>query len=119
MVPPFVVVSPFPPQGVGLRKKGCTAVCCRSSRPSTPNRVTHLGRRTMRRLAVSEEHPMNKPERLTEAVAPKEFLVGGVRMKKPFRIRRLGHVGVNVANPAQSKDFYCQLLGLRVADPID
>ncbi len=62
---------------------------------------------------------MNKPERLTEAVAPKDFLVGGVRMKRPFRIRRLGHFGVNVANPEKSKDFYCRLLGFRVSDPID
>src|SRR5207245_1290343 len=86
---------------------------------STPNRVTHLGRRTMRRLAVCREHPVNKPERLTSAVAAREFLVGGVRMKRPFRIRRLGHFGVNVANPEKSKDFYCRLLGFRVSDPID
>src|SRR6267143_5706881 len=111
MVPPLVVVSPFPPQGVGLRKKGCTAVCCRSSRPSTQNRATHLGRRTMRRPAVSEEHPMNKPERLTSAVAAAEFQVGGVIMRRPFRIRRLGHFGVNVADPEKSTTFSFRLLG--------
>ena len=62
---------------------------------------------------------MNKPERLTSAAAAKEFLVGGVRMWRPFRIRRLGHFGVNVANPEKSKDFYCRLLGFRISDPID
>ncbi|HYA46673.1 MAG TPA: hypothetical protein VEF92_03890 [Burkholderiales bacterium] len=41
---------------------------------------------------------MNKPERLSEAVAAKEFMVGGVRMRRPFRIRRLGHFGVNVTD---------------------
>jgi len=62
---------------------------------------------------------MNKPERLTSAVAAAEFQVGGVIMRRPFRIRRPGHFGVNVANPEKSKDFYCRLLGFRVSDPID
>ena len=61
---------------------------------------------------------MNKPERIPQA-ATEEFLVGGVRMPRPFRIRRLGHFGVNVADPERSKDFYCRLLGFRVSDPID
>src|SRR5258708_6908031 len=62
---------------------------------------------------------MNKPERLASAAAAAEFQVGGVRMWRPFRIRRLGHFGVNVANPETSKDFYCRLLGFRISDPID
>ncbi len=61
---------------------------------------------------------MNKPERIPQA-STEEFLVGGVRMPRPFRIRRLGHFGVNVADPEKSKDFYCRLLGFRVSDPID
>ncbi len=61
---------------------------------------------------------MNKPERIPQA-ATEEFLVGGVRMPRPFRIRRLGHFGVNVMDPERSKDFYCRLLGFRVSDPID
>ncbi len=62
---------------------------------------------------------MNKPERLTRAVAAAEFQVGGVIMRRPFRIRRLGHFGVNVADPEKSKDFYCRLLGFRISDPLD
>jgi len=62
---------------------------------------------------------MNKPERLTSAVAAAEFQVGGVIMRRPFRIRRLGHFGVNVADPEKSKDFYCRLLGFRISDPLD
>ena len=36
-----------------------------------------------------------------------EFLVGGVRLPRPFKIRRLGHFGVNVLDPEVSKHFYC------------
>src|SRR3954451_7998846 len=51
--------------------------------------------------------------------AQAEFDVGGVRLPRPFRIRRLGHFGVNVADPERSRDFYCRLLGFRVSDPLD
>lgn len=60
---------------------------------------------------------MNRPERLPQAT--EEFLVGGVKLPRPFRIRRLGHFGVNVADPERSKDFYCRLLGFRISDPLD
>jgi catechol 2,3-dioxygenase-like lactoylglutathione lyase family enzyme len=60
---------------------------------------------------------MNKPERVPQAAG--EFTVGGVKLPRPFRVRRLGHFGVNVADPEQSKDFYCRLLGFRVSDPLD
>src|SRR5882672_1754743 len=61
---------------------------------------------------------MNKPERVPES-ATAHFLVGGVKLPRPFRIRRLGHFGVNVLDPERSKDFYCKLLGFRVSDPLD
>ena len=48
-----------------------------------------------------------------------DFELGGVRWPRPFRIRRLGHFGVNVADPERSRDFYCRLLGFRVSDPLD
>ncbi len=47
-----------------------------------------------------------------------EFDVGGVRLPRPFRVRRLGHFGVYVDNPDSILDFYCRLLGFRVADEI-
>ncbi|MDB5955236.1 VOC family protein [Ramlibacter sp.] len=47
------------------------------------------------------------------------FDVGGVWLPQPFKIRRLGHFGINVQNPERSLDFYQRLLGLRVSDPID
>ena len=48
-----------------------------------------------------------------------EFDLGGVRWPRPFRIRRLGHFGLNVADPEASRDFYCRLLGFRISDPLD
>src|SRR5437870_10405442 len=55
----------------------------------------------------------------SEASAQGEFDLGGVRWPRPFRIRRLGHFGLNVADPEASRDFYCRLLGFRVSDPLD
>jgi catechol 2,3-dioxygenase-like lactoylglutathione lyase family enzyme len=48
-----------------------------------------------------------------------EFDVGGVRLARPFKLLRLGHFGVNAADPEAARDFYCRLLGFRVSDPID
>jgi catechol 2,3-dioxygenase-like lactoylglutathione lyase family enzyme len=48
-----------------------------------------------------------------------EFDLGGVRWPRPFRIRRLGHFGLNVMDPEASRDFYCRLLGFRISDPLD
>ena len=53
------------------------------------------------------------------AMAEQQHEIGGVRWPRPFRIRRLGHFGVNVADPEKSKDFYCRLLGFRISDPLD
>jgi len=51
---------------------------------------------------------------------PKElFDVGGVRLARPFKVRRLGHFGLNVGSMADCLPFYTELLGFRIADPID
>jgi len=60
-----------------------------------------------------------KLEEPIKGAATEEFVVGGVRMPRPFRVRRLGHFGVNVMEPEVTREFYCRLLGFRVADPID
>ena len=52
-------------------------------------------------------------------MASEEFVVGGVRLPRPFRIRRLGHFGINVMEPEVSRSFYEGLLGFRVSDPLD
>jgi catechol 2,3-dioxygenase-like lactoylglutathione lyase family enzyme len=45
--------------------------------------------------------------------------VGGVRLPRPFKIRRLGHTGLNVSSFDKVIDFYSRILGFRVTDSID
>lgn len=45
--------------------------------------------------------------------------VGGVMLPRPFRIRRLGHFGLYVDDAAATKQFYCDVLGFRISDPMD
>ncbi len=47
------------------------------------------------------------------------YNVGGVTYPRPFKIRRLGHFGYNVANLDASVDFYSRLFGFRLTDEID
>ena len=49
----------------------------------------------------------------------KLFDVGGVLQERPFKIRRLGHVGLALENFEAGLRFYRQLLGLRISDYID
>ena len=51
--------------------------------------------------------------------AAEEFSVEGVRLPRPFRIRRLGHFGINVSDPEATKDFYSRLLGFKISDSLD
>ncbi|MBM3485571.1 MAG: extradiol dioxygenase [Alphaproteobacteria bacterium] len=45
--------------------------------------------------------------------------VGGIRLERPFRIRRMGHFGFNCRNVEGNLHFYGELLGLYRSDPID
>jgi len=47
------------------------------------------------------------------------FDVGGVLLKQPFKIRRLGHFGFNLANMEEGRRFYVELLGFRISDVMD
>lgn len=47
------------------------------------------------------------------------FDVGGVRLPRPFRIRRLGHFGFNCDRLEDSLVFYRDALGFRLSDTID
>ncbi len=47
------------------------------------------------------------------------FLVGGIEMPRPFRIRRLGHFGLDMQDVVAAKDFYERLLGFRVSDHLN
>src|SRR5215472_16590378 len=39
-------------------------------------------------------------------------------LDRPFRIRRLGHFGVNVNRMDESVHFYCDLLGFTISDDL-
>lgn len=45
--------------------------------------------------------------------------VGGVLLDRPFKIRRLGHFGVNVDRMDESMHFYSDLLGFMVSDELN
>ncbi|MDX1484872.1 MAG: VOC family protein [Alphaproteobacteria bacterium] len=44
------------------------------------------------------------------------FDVGGVLLERPFKIRRLGHFGINLSRMAEGLEFYRNMLGFRVTD---
>lgn len=47
------------------------------------------------------------------------YEVGGVRLPRPFKIRRLGHTGFFVSSYQKTLDFYTRLMGFRVSDDYD
>jgi catechol 2,3-dioxygenase-like lactoylglutathione lyase family enzyme len=47
------------------------------------------------------------------------FNVGGVLLRQPFKIRRLGHFGFNLENMEKGVPFYIDLLGFRISDVMD
>ena len=53
---------------------------------------------------------------LTQA---QEYDVGGVKLARPFKIRRLGHFGFNVTSVKTHLKFYRDLLGFRISDELD
>jgi catechol 2,3-dioxygenase-like lactoylglutathione lyase family enzyme len=67
---------------------------------------------------------MATESRLTErqGVATKKrtgkFDVGGVMLERPFKVRRLGHFGLNVTDFETSRHFYSDLLGFTISDVI-
>ena len=47
------------------------------------------------------------------------FDVGGIRLERPFKIRRLGHFGFYANDMKASLRFYRDLLGFQVTDTLD
>ncbi len=45
--------------------------------------------------------------------------VEGIRLARPFRIRRLGHFGVDLHDMEAGLRFYVQDLGFRITDVLD
>ena len=56
---------------------------------------------------------------MTTEAARKRYNVGGVMLKRPFKIRRLGHFGFNVFKMDECLVFYRDLLGFKVSDEND
>ena len=48
-----------------------------------------------------------------------EFNVGGIRLERPFKIRRLGHFGFYANDMDASIKFYRDLLGFQITDELD
>ena len=53
------------------------------------------------------------------SASSEKFDVGGVLLNQPFKIRRLGHFGFNLANMEEGVRFYVDWLGFRVSDVMD
>jgi len=49
----------------------------------------------------------------------KTYEVGGVRMARPFKIRRFGHFGFNVDRLDEAVTFYTDELGFRITDDMN
>ncbi len=50
---------------------------------------------------------------------PQQFDVGGVLLPRPFKIRRFGHLGLNLDRLDDGISFYTDLLGFRVTDAVN
>jgi len=50
---------------------------------------------------------------------PGNYVVGGVRFARPFRLRRLGHIGLFTRDMPPSLRFYHELLGFQISDVLD
>jgi catechol 2,3-dioxygenase-like lactoylglutathione lyase family enzyme len=50
---------------------------------------------------------------------PKQYEVGGVLLPRPFKVRRLGHIGLNLERLDDAITFYTDLLGFRVTDELN
>src|SRR4051812_14506382 len=53
------------------------------------------------------------------ATASQLYNVGGVLLERPFKVRRLGHVGFNFTDMPGALRYYRTLLGFRISDVID
>ena len=51
--------------------------------------------------------------------ASAKYDVGGVLLERPFKVRRLGHFGINIQQSAPMLDFYCETMGFRISDPLE
>lgn len=53
------------------------------------------------------------------ATSDRKYNVGGVLLDRPFKVRRLGHVGFNCSRIEQTVPFYHELVGFFISDRFD
>src|SRR4051812_7699304 len=73
-------------------------------------------------IPIQEELGRTTMDTMTKEAATKataNYEIGGLRYPQPFKIRRLGHFGFNVADLQGGIDFYSKLLGFRITDTRD
>ena len=54
-----------------------------------------------------------------QTTTSQRYDVGGILFPQPFKVRRLGHFGLNVEDTQATLAYYCDLLGFRLSDPMD
>ena len=72
--------------------------------------------------ALDRHTGLVSPEEKEETMATtqqKSYNVGGVKLPRPFKIRRLGHFGFNSSHMEESMHFYRDLLGFKISDPLN
>ncbi|MCR3721990.1 MULTISPECIES: VOC family protein [Prauserella salsuginis group] len=56
---------------------------------------------------------------MTDNATTEKYSVGGILYDRPFKIRRLNHFGISVADTGASARFYRDLLGFTVSDTVE
>src|SRR5258706_12001307 len=71
-------------------------------------------------LSALAKECIDRPNPIWRTPMPGEkFNVGGLMLDQPFKIRRLGHFGFNIANMEEGRRFYTDLLGFKISDVMD
>ncbi len=95
-----------------LEWRGGSAVSVPARRGASPSeRSEPRGLMPMKRLREEGGAAMQQGQQF--------YNVGGMMLPRPFKIRRLGHFGVNLTKMDEGLRFYRDLLGFKVSDELD
>ena len=79
-----------------------------------------LGRASVRRNITPGSHAVAATENDRDRnICSATHDVGGVLLERPFKIRRIGHFGVNALRMEECVRFYTEELGFRISDLLD
>lgn len=92
--------------------------------PDSSSDLDSVAERDQQILAMRKQR-MTHPG-ITDATVPYAeptdrgtYIVGGIELDRPFKVRRLGHIGLNCRNMEESRHFYSDLLGFTNSDVAD